>query len=151
VSRANRRERPAIVAVKAVHTVWFFAVAGSILYLLSSALRNRTDQRAAVAGAVVAGEALIYVTSGWRCPLTGIAERLGADDGSVADIYLPGWVASHLPPVTIPLVAAAVVLHARNLWHQTTRGMRALPLHGAASNAAETCREGSKRPLACRR
>jgi hypothetical protein len=124
VSRTDGRERPALVAVKAFHTGVFFAVAGSIGYLLSSALRNRTDARAAVAGAVVAGEALIYATSGWRCPLTDVAERLGADDGSVADIYLPGWVASHIPHVTIPLVTAAVVLHARNLWRQTTRRER---------------------------
>lgn len=120
MSRAHGRERPAVIVVKAAHTGVFFAVAGSIGYLLSSALRNRTDSRAAVAGAMVAGEALIYATSGWRCPLTGVAERLGAEDGSVADIYLPGWIASHLPLVTIPLVTAAVVLHARNLWRQTT-------------------------------
>lgn len=121
MSRTDARKRPAIVVVKAVHTGVFFAVAGSIGYLLSSALRNRTDARAAIAGAVVAGEALIYTTSGWRCPLTGVAERLGADDGSVADIYLPDWVASYLPQVTVPLVTAAVVLHARNLWRQTSR------------------------------
>lgn len=120
MSRTGSRDRPAIVVVKAVHTAVFFAVAGSIGYLLSSALRNRTDSRAAAAGAVVAGEALIFMANGWRCPLTGVAERLGADDGSVADIYLPGWVASHIPHVTIPLVTAAVVLHARNLWRQTT-------------------------------
>jgi hypothetical protein len=121
VSRTGGRERPAIVAVKACHTSVFFVVAGSILYLLYSALRRRTDVRAAAAGAVVAGEALIFATSGWRCPLTGVAERLGADNGSVTDIYLPGWVASHLPQVTIPLVTAAVVLHARNLWDQSSR------------------------------
>jgi hypothetical protein len=69
-----------------------------------------------------------------RCPLTGVAERLGADDGSVADIYLPGWATSHLPLVTVPLVTAAVVLHARNLWHQTTRrGRRADSLRGRTS------------------
>lgn len=114
--------RPTIVAVKAIHTGVFFVVASSILYLLYSALRRRTDARAAVAGAMVAGEALVFAVSGWRCPLTCIAERLGADDGSVADIYLPGWIAAHLPQITIPLVTAAAVLHARNLCRQATRG-----------------------------
>jgi hypothetical protein len=121
VSDTGECERPAIVVVKAVHTGVFFVVASSILYLLYSAITDRTDLRAAVAGAVVGGEALVFATSGWRCPLTGVAERLGTDNGSVADIYLPGWIASHLPQVTIPLVTAAVVLHARNLWHQTSR------------------------------
>jgi hypothetical protein len=72
VSGVDGWERPAIVAVKSFHTAWFFAVAGSILYLLSGAASTS-----------------------------------------------PRWVASHVPHVTIPLVSAAVVLHARDLWRQT--------------------------------
>src|ERR1700682_1605222 len=30
-----------------------------------------------------------WVASGFRCPLTSLAERLGAPRGSVTDIYLP--------------------------------------------------------------
>jgi hypothetical protein len=130
MSRQGGWDRPAIVVVKNVHTGVFIVVASSILYLLSSALRHRTDARAAVAGAVVAGEAAVFAASGWRCPLTGVAERLGADNGSVTDIYLPDWVASHLPQVTIPLVGTAVVLHARNLWRHTTPGVRGAEVAG---------------------
>jgi hypothetical protein len=125
VSHAADRQRPAVGAVKTVHSGVFFAVVGSIGYLLVAALRNRTDARAAVAGAVVAGEALISATSGWRCPLTGVAERLEADRASVADICLPGLVASHVPHVTVPQVGAAVVLHASNILCQTTCVARA--------------------------
>jgi hypothetical protein len=136
VSGTGKPVRPAVVAVKAFHTGVFFVVAASILYLLSSALSRRTDARAAVAGAVVAGEALIFAASGWRCPLTSVAERLGADNGSVADIYLPGWIASHVPQITIPLVTAAVVIHARNLWHRSTRGTHGA---GVAHQAMARC------------
>jgi hypothetical protein len=115
----------------------FFVVASAILYLLYSALTRRTDTRAAVAGAVVGGEALVFVASGWRCPLTGVAERLGADDGSDVDIYLPHWIASHLPQVTIPLVATAAVLHARNLWGPARHGFR-----GAEGLRQATARHG---------
>jgi hypothetical protein len=33
----------------------------------------------------------------------------------VADIYLPPWIEDHLPYVTGPIFAGAVVLHARNI------------------------------------
>lgn len=115
-------ERPAIIAVKTIHTGVFVVVASAIVYLFHSGVRGRTDSRAAAAGSVVAGEALIFVASGWRCPLTGFAERLGAADGSVADIYLPRWVAAHIPEITVPLVAAACALHVANLVSRARAG-----------------------------
>jgi hypothetical protein len=107
--------RAGLVAVKGVHTGIFAAVSGAILYLLTSGLRGRSDRRAGLAGAVVAAEVLIFTGNGWRCPLTGLAEDLGAEDGSVTDIYLPPAVASHIPHITIPLVTVAILAHARNL------------------------------------
>ena len=55
------------------------------------------------------------MANGARCPLTSLAESLGADDGSVTDIYLPGWLARILPMIHVPLVLAALWLHWRNL------------------------------------
>ena len=40
---------------------------------------------AGFAGAIVAGEALVFAGSGFRCPLTGLAERYGAHNGSAND------------------------------------------------------------------
>jgi hypothetical protein len=70
---------------------------------------------AAIAAAVVAGESLIFVGNRCRCPLTQVAERLGAEQGSVTDIYLPDWFARNLPAIHVPLIVLAVLLHARNL------------------------------------
>jgi hypothetical protein len=64
---------------------------------------------------VVTGEALVYAVNGFRCPLTDLAERLGSEHASVADIYLPRWLESHLPQTIGPIFAAAMVLHARNI------------------------------------
>ncbi|MGE5286233.1 MAG: hypothetical protein ACM3ML_03320 [Micromonosporaceae bacterium] len=61
------------------------------------------------------GGSLIYAASGFRCPLTGVAQRLGSKHASVADIYLPRWLESHLPLITGPIFAGALVLHARNI------------------------------------
>jgi hypothetical protein len=61
---------------------------------------GRSDHRAAIAGAVVVGERAVFAANGLRCPLTAVAESLGAEHGSVADIYLPTWVARTCQPYT---------------------------------------------------
>lgn len=53
--------------------------------------------------------------NGFRCPLTQIAERAGAERGSVTDIYLPRWFAHNLPAIHVPLIVLAGYLHTRNL------------------------------------
>jgi hypothetical protein len=103
-----------LVAIKTVHTV-AFSIGSCLGYLAYSGLTKRSDRRAAIAGAVVTGEALVYAANGFRCPLTDLAERLGSEHASVADIYLPRWLEAHLPQITGPIFAGALVLHARNL------------------------------------
>jgi hypothetical protein len=44
-----------------------------------------------------------------------VAERLGADRGSVTDIYLPRWFAHNLPAPRVALIGLAGYLHARNI------------------------------------
>jgi hypothetical protein len=93
----------------------FFSIGSCLAYFAFSALTRRSDRRAAIAGAVVTGEACVYALNGFRCPLTDLAERLGSEHGSVADIYLPRWIEAHLPEITGPIFAGAVMLHARNI------------------------------------
>jgi hypothetical protein len=50
-----------------------------------------------------------------------VAERLGAERGSVADIYLPRPIEEHLPLITGPMFCVALVLHARTLWRRRAR------------------------------
>ena len=84
-------------------------------YVLYAGFAGRSDRRAGTAAAVVAAECLIFAGNGFRCPLTQVAERLGADRGSVTDIYLSRWVARNLPIIHVPLIGLAGYLHARNL------------------------------------
>ena len=84
-------------------------------YVLYTGLARRSDRSAAIAATVVAGESLIFVGNRCRCPLTQVAERLGAEQGSVTDIYLSDWFARNLPAIHVPLIVLAVLLHARNL------------------------------------
>lgn len=112
----ERRGDFGLAAVRTLHTVWWLVVEGAMAYVLAAGLRRRTDRRAALAGAVVAGESIIFLASGGRCPLTGLAESLGAQSGSVTDIYLPRWLAHNLPAIHVPLVGLAIYLHGRSLF-----------------------------------
>ena len=86
-----------------------------MLYLLYTGFAGRSGRRAAIAASVVAGECLVFAANGFRCPLSDVAERLGAEHGSVTDIYLPRWFARHLPAIHVPLLLIAAYLHGRNI------------------------------------
>jgi hypothetical protein len=107
--------RPALQVIKATHTLAWFSIEYCVVYVLYAGLANRTDRRAAIAGAVVAGESLVFAANGFRCPLTNVAEALGAERGSITDIYLPAWFARNLPAIHVPVLVLAVFLHGRNL------------------------------------
>jgi len=107
-----------LVAIKVIHTLAWFSIESCMVYLLSAGFAKRSDRRAAVAAAVVGGESLIFAANGFRCPLTQLADSLGAERGSVIDIYLPGWFAHNLPAIHAPLLVLAACLHGRNLWQQ---------------------------------
>lgn len=93
----------------------WFSIESCMVYLLYAGFAKRSDRRAALAAAVVGGESLIFAANGFRCPLTDVAESLGADDGSVTDIFLPRWFARSLPAIHVPLILLVVYLHGRNL------------------------------------
>ena len=107
--------RRALAVVKGIHTIIWAFVEAAMVYLLASGAAGRSDRRAGAAAAIVGAESLVFLANGARCPLTGLAESLGAEDGSVTDIYLPGWLARSLPLLHIPLIATAGWLHWRNL------------------------------------
>jgi hypothetical protein len=110
-----RHAPAAIVAIKVVHTIAWLSIEACLLYMLYTGIVRRSDRRAGVAAAVVACESLIFAANGFRCPLTDLAESLGATNGAVVDIYLPAWFADTLPLTHGPLFVLAALLHARNL------------------------------------
>ena len=110
--------KPALVGVKAVHSLLYFSIEYCMGYLIYTGLKGREDRRTAIAAGVVGGESLIFLGNRCSCPLTGLAENLGAASGSVSDIYLPGFFASHLVLIHVPLLALALCLHVRNFRRQ---------------------------------
>jgi hypothetical protein len=104
-SRATVANRPAlVVAIKAFHTAAWLSIESCVVYVLYAGLVGRSDRRVAAAAAVVAGESLVFAGNGFRCPLTGLAERYRAEKGSVTDIYPPTWFAHNIPAIHAPLL-----------------------------------------------
>jgi hypothetical protein len=119
LARSTSADHPArlkrLTAIKAAHTLAWFSIESCMLYVLCTGLKGRSGRRAAVAAAVVAGESLIFAANGFRCPLTSLAEQLGAERGSVTDIYLPRWFAHNLPAIHVALLLLAALLHRKNI------------------------------------
>jgi hypothetical protein len=103
--------RLTVLHVKLVHTLIFAVLSGCVLYILASGAFNRITPWTWVAVVAIVIEGLVLAASGGKCPLTAVAERLGASDGSVADIFLPRWFADRIFPIcgTLYLVGCAIV------------------------------------------
>ena len=117
-----RHQEAVLVAIKAFHTLAWFSIESCMVYLLYAGFARRSDKSVVVATVVVGGESLIFAANGFHCPLTRLAESFGDDNGSVTDIYLPGWFAHYLPAIHVPLIVLAVFLHGWNLFQQRKRG-----------------------------
>ena len=84
-----------------------------MIYLLYSGFRGKSDRRAGIAATVLAAESLIFAGNGFRCPLTQVTLKLGAERGGVTDIFLPKWLAHDLPGIHVPLLFLVISLHGR--------------------------------------
>jgi hypothetical protein len=88
-----------IDAIKAVHAVLFLLLAAAVLYIFVCGVVGRGGRALAWSIAICAIELAIIALNGWRCPLTGLAERLGAKSGSVAGLFVPRWSLPFVFPV----------------------------------------------------
>jgi hypothetical protein len=96
--RVPERRRPtAVRAIRSVHTAAFALIAGCILVFTWDAIRGRDGHRSLVAAGIAIAETVIYGSNNQVCPLTPLAEELGAESGTVTDIYLPRAVSVRIP------------------------------------------------------
>ncbi len=108
------RFRPeALAAIKAIHTAVFFSVAGLIALFTWDGIRGRPRRRTAIAAVIALAEAAVYGSNNQVCPLTPLAEDLGAASGSVTDIYLPGWLSRRIPLISSVALIVGMILNLR--------------------------------------
>ena len=105
----------ALAAIKAAHTAIFVSISAAVALTVWDGLRGRPSRRTAIAGGVVLGESLLYVSNNQVCPLTPLAEEFGAERGSVVDLFLPAAVARQIPLVAGSAAVLALALNLRAL------------------------------------
>ena len=103
-----------LIAIKTVHSLIFAVLAACIGWLALTGLAGRRDRTVAIASCLVAIEVGVFLANDRVCPLTPLAERLGAERGSVSNIFLPEPVARTLPIWSSALLALAATLHVRS-------------------------------------
>jgi hypothetical protein len=99
-----------ILQIKVVHTVIFWILSLCVAYALFSGMTDRIDAWTWIAVGLVLIESIVLAVSGWTCPLTLLADRLGAPRGSVADIFLPQWLADRIFPICGTAYGVALLL-----------------------------------------
>jgi hypothetical protein len=102
--------RLTIFHVKLVHTVIFWLLSACVLYVLFSGVADHITRWTWVAVGLVILESVVLAAAGWTCPLTILAERLGAVRGSVTDIFLPKWFADRIFPICGTTFGVALLL-----------------------------------------
>jgi len=100
-------------AIKAAHSAIFFSIAGLIVLIAWDGLRARPRRRTAAAAVVAFAEAAVYASNNQVCPLTPLAEELGAASGTVTDMYLPGWLSRRIPVLSGSLLVVGMILNGR--------------------------------------
>jgi len=116
-----------IVALKVVHAVLFLALAAGALYVLACGITGQRSRLLWVALLACAVELGVLALFGWRCPLTTLAEWLGARSGSVAELFLPAWTLPYVfPGFGIILGIGALLIGVRSLarWSDDARARR---------------------------
>ena len=115
--------RPAVLSLlKGIHTVIFASVGAMLLLVAWDGLRQRPRRRTVAAFAIVVAESAVYASNNQVCPLTPLAEQLGASRGSVADIFLPDWFSRRIPVIVGSLAIIGLGLNLRALCHHRPLG-----------------------------
>jgi hypothetical protein len=106
-----RRRTLAVRAIKAFHSAAFVVISGAILVFTREGVRGRQGPAAKAAASIAIAETMVYASNNQVCPLTPLAEQLGASRGSVTDIYLPAWISERIPVVGGSVLLIGLVAH----------------------------------------
>ena len=102
-------QRKKIFVVKFIHSVIFFFMVACLCYVLYCAITRRYDWTLLLALIAIFLEGLALLLNRWRCPLTTLAEKYGAANGAVTDIFLPGWLTRHTFKITTIVVIIEII------------------------------------------
>jgi hypothetical protein len=102
-----------VAGIKGLHTALFVGIGGAIALFVWDGLRGPPRRRSAVAFGIAMAESAVYVSNNQVCPFTPLAEELGAENGAVADLFLPDWASRRIPVVSSSAVLLGIALNLR--------------------------------------
>ena len=96
--------------IRFIHAIIFLFLMGCLGFALFSVIRNQITEWTWFALLLILLEGLVLAYFKWQCPLTTWAENRGAENGTVADLFLPKVLADRLFQVCGVVYAITVVL-----------------------------------------
>jgi hypothetical protein len=81
--------------IKFVHSIIFFFMVACLVYILYCAVARRYDWTLLIALGAILIEGMALLLNRFRCPMTSLAERCGAERGAATDLFLPEWCSRH--------------------------------------------------------
>lgn len=88
-----------LLQIKVVHTFAFFVFSGCVMLVVYSGAFDRIDAWTWTGICLILAEGVALASCGGKCPLTVLAERQGAIQPGIADIFLPKWFADRIFPI----------------------------------------------------
>ena len=99
-----------IFLIKSIHTTIFFFMSVCLLFVLYCGITRTYNWILLLAIGAILIEGAALVLNHWRCPLTTLAIKHGAEKGTVTDIFLPKWMARNVFYVSTVVFAISLVL-----------------------------------------
>lgn len=96
--------------IRLIHSVIFLLLLLCLGYAIYSAVSGNITVWTWAVLAIIFLEGLVLAYFNWNCPLTVWAENRGADSGSVADLFLPKFLADNLFRISGIAYAIALLL-----------------------------------------
>ncbi|CAN5147937.1 hypothetical protein BH11PSE2_BH11PSE2_17920 [soil metagenome] len=102
--------------VRALHTAIYLVMASASFALLYAGVTGAHGPWLWWVAGLVAAESVVFIGSGFKCPLTAIAVKNGATRQGVADTFLPERMTRHTFHYFGPLIVLAAALLAWRIW-----------------------------------
>jgi hypothetical protein len=99
-----------IKLVKVVHTVAFYLMSIVLMVMVYEVVVDRITWITWNAAGLFLAEGIVLLLNGGRCPLTRMAEQLGASSGQITDLFLPKWFADQIFKVYGVVFVASLTL-----------------------------------------
>ena len=98
-----------VFVIKFIHSILFWLMVFCLFYTLYCAITSRYDGTLLLAVGIIILEGLSLAFNHWRCPLTTLAEKYGAENGAVTHLFMPKLCARYVFKFSAVLFAIEII------------------------------------------